>query len=97
MEFSKAFDFMKVLLPAKDIPIGSIVTRPTGEKKYELRDKIEVSPHQKIEADPNTRFLVGKDMSFIICAISGESELAWEVSPEELYNFIYDKYISDHK
>lgn len=93
---------MKVLLSAREIPFEATVTKRTGEKKYTLKETVRVygdtkERHQEIKTDSDTRFLMAQDMSPAIAAISADTELIWEVSPNQLYDWIYEQYFADHK
>lgn len=89
---------MKVIVKAKEIPIGSEVRKIGGEKLYELVNQIKIyqiegKPNQEIKADNNAFFLVPKDRSFSISVVSGETELVWDVDPQDLYTWIEDNYM----
>lgn len=95
---------MKVLIEAKEIPVGGIVTKKTGEKQYIIRDDIKIygstGPEQtetlrELRADRDTRFMVSEDCTINI--ISGNTELLWHVDAEELYRYLYHKTQLDHK
>ena len=93
---------MKVLLSAREIPFEAMVTKRTGEKKYILKETVRVygdtkARHLEIKTDPDTRFLMAQEMAPSIAAISADTELIWEVSPNELYAWIYEKYFAEHK
>ncbi len=90
---------MKLLLPVKDVPLGSFITKRTGEKQYMVQDKITIyaenkEDRQEIKAEGDSRFLVAGTH---ITAVSGDLEVLWETDAHYLYQFIYDKYISEHK
>jgi hypothetical protein len=90
---------MKVILPVRDVPLGLFVTKKTGEKQYVVMDKIAIhgetkSEYREIKADGDSRFLV---TGTNIAAVSGDLEVLWETDPSYLYQFIYDKYISEHQ
>lgn len=88
---------MKLILEAKSIPVGSTVTKKTGEKEYTIRDDIKIygstSPEQKetlreLKADAGTRFMVSNDGNINI--IQGDLELIWHVEPNVLYDWLSD-------
>lgn len=90
---------MKVLLPACEIPNGSIVTKATGQKPYLLTDKVTIyggtsSNRDVIESLDGTRFMspteLSSGMSASINAVSGDTVLAWHVEPETLYDWLRD-------
>ena len=91
---------LKLLLPAKDIPDESIVTKLTGEKRYVIRSFIKIfggtNHTNEIKCDDNTKFILSIDIFPSINAISGETALLWEVESDELINFLQEK-DSDHK
>lgn len=55
----------KVLLPANKIPLGTQITKPTGQVKYTLTDRVKVYGHpaREIVAEPGTLILVGHGAS----------------------------------
>lgn len=86
-------------MEAKDIPVGSTVTKKTGEKPYTIRDDIKIygstTPDQRetlreLKADSGTRFMVAGDGNINI--ISGDQELLWHVSEGDLYRWIEDTF-----
>ena len=83
---------MKVLMPVSEVPIGSTITKKTGEKEYTVREKIRIfgdNTHQKeICADDNTRFLISDNGD--INVISGDTEVLWLVTSEKLYQYLYE-------
>jgi hypothetical protein len=93
--------FMKVILPVYEIPIGSTVTKITGDKEYIIKDKIIVygDPNltKELKSDDSTRFLVSKNGDLNISVISWDKEMLWNVSDEELYRYLYDKTQLDNK
>jgi len=84
-------------MSAKEIPLGSTVTKKTGDKAYILKDKIRIygdpSLQKEIKADENVRFLVGES----IVMITDNVELLWHVSDLDLYHYLYEKTQLDHK
>lgn len=84
-------------MPVQDIPLGSTVTKKTGEKEYTLRDDIKIwgstqeqtENLRELKADDGTRFLISKNGDISI--ISGETEMLWHVDNQTLYNFLYQK------
>jgi hypothetical protein len=88
---------MQVLLPAGLIPLGSVVTKRTGQKTYVLADKITVyvdaiagltMQRQEIRAEENCVFMVSDanpgSSSAGINAVGKETMLMWHVEEEEL-------------
>lgn len=55
----------KVLLPANQIPLGTQITKPTGQVMYTLTDRVKVYGHpvREIVAEPGTLILVGQGAS----------------------------------
>lgn len=85
-------------MEAKDIPVGSVVTKKTGEKLYLLRDDIKIfgalTPDQKemlreIKADAGTRFMVADNGDVNI--VHGGQELMWHADPEDLKRWMYNR------
>ncbi len=95
---------MKILLPIKEIPVLSKVTKRTGDKVYEVRDKIPIygecdKPLNEIAASPGTRLLVanGPHNSFAIVAVPDTLEVMWDVSETELIEYIQKGYSDNCK
>ena len=82
---------IKILLPARLIPIGSNVTKRTGEKVYTIKNEIRFfggeDKFPTIRSDKDTRFLVA-DNSIVV--VSGETELLWEVDSDTLKCYLHD-------
>lgn len=76
---------MRVLLPAGDIPLGSTVTKRSGETEYVLRDALRIygpdKQVQTISAQGGACFLVSP--SGDATAISATTLLLWSVEDEE--------------
>jgi hypothetical protein len=88
---------MKILLPISEIPTFSKVTKRTGDKVYEVRDKIPIygdcdKPMNEILASPGTRLLVsnGPNNSFAIVAVPETLEVLWEVTRDVLEQYLND-------
>lgn len=83
---------MKLILPAREIPGGSTVTKVTGNVTYVIRDSIKVygtpEVQQEIKAIDGVRFIVNERGD--INAVSGNTELAWVVSTEQLGRWLDD-------
>jgi hypothetical protein len=81
---------MKIILPASDIPLGSIVTKRTGEKQYTIRNKIRIFNENGIEkeitSNDGTRFLVNKNGDANV--INSNTELVWYTDKSTLINFL---------
>lgn len=90
---------MKILIPVGDVPIGSKITKKTGEKIYEVRDRIIIysekecpKPINELNASEGTRFLLSTDSqySFAIVAVPETLEVLWELSNDRLRQYLYD-------
>jgi hypothetical protein len=85
---------MKIILEAKEIPIGSFITKINGSYRYKILDKIEVYDTDKnikqnitpIKND-DCRFLIGMSSNGINI-ISSNTELVWHTTKEELIDFL---------
>lgn len=87
---------MKVILPISEVPHGAIVTKPTGEKRYEVADKINIFGNAnvalKVEQPDNVRFMIPVDMSMSgFMAVTPDYSVAWEISEEDLYSYLGEK------
>ena len=84
---------MKVLLRADEIPLGSTVTKKTGDIEYIIQDRIrvfnETGGRQEILAQDGARFLCGSrgDAN----AVSGDKKLMWKVDKETLFFWLQDE------
>ena len=80
---------MKVLLPAGQIPDGTVVTKRTGTKPYTLKESVKVygepSQRQEIKGD-GVRFLVSADGG--INAVSETVELLAELDDDEIQELL---------
>ncbi len=89
---------MKMLLKVKDVPYMGKITKKTGDKQYEVRDKVVIysencdKPINELKALPGTRLLISTDpaYSFAIVSVPDTLEVLWEVSPNELKQYLYD-------
>lgn len=91
---------LKIVMNAIDIPEGSIVTKKTGEKRYTLKNKIRVYTdgvklENKIELDIEGCFIV--DTIGNINQINPDSQLAWEVTIQELRELIEEIYEGEYQ
>ena len=82
---------IKVILPANEIPLDSIVTKRTGEKEYILKDRMRVFGREQgqdgeVVAKDGCRFLV-KDGDANV--VSPDTELVWLVDEGILSSFLY--------
>lgn len=90
---------MKLLIEIGKVPIGSKITKRTGDKIYEVCDKISiysdeavVKPVNELKASPGTKLLISTDpqYSFAIVAVPDTLEVLWEVSEDELRSYLDD-------
>ncbi len=90
---------MKLLIEIGKVPIGSKITKRTGEKVYEVRDRIVIyseegctKPINELKASPGTKLIVSADpqYSFAIVAVSDTLEVLWEVSEDRLRQYLDD-------
>jgi len=83
-----------VILPAKEIPLGSTVTKRTGTYKFKLADSITIyhegGNKQLVTADDGNRFLLPNGDSRSISSISGQTELAWTTDTETLMQYLQE-------
>ena len=92
---------MKVLMPAKDIPLGAIVTKKTGDKPYTIRENVKIygtveqQTIREIKCDDGTRFLVSATGDINI--VNSDTELLWHVSDRDLYNYLDCKINYSHQ
>lgn len=85
---------MKVLIAVRDIPVGSSVTKKTGDKPYTLRDDVKIygstqeqrETLRELKADEGTRFLIAQNGDISI--VSGDTELLWHVAERDLYQYL---------
>lgn len=82
---------MRLVLDARDVPLGTTVTKPTGSKKYTISDRVRIyhteDNVQEVIAEDGCRFLVGHSG---VNAISGTTQVAIEGTAEELQDFLLD-------
>ena len=80
---------VKILMPARMIPVNETVTMRTGEKEYTILDEVRIygmeGDNNHITADDSTRFLMAGNK---INVVSGDKELMWAVRLDELMKFI---------
>lgn len=90
---------MKLLIEIGKLPIGSRITKRTGDKVYEVRDKIVIyseegcsKPINELKSSPGTKLLISTDpqYSFAIVAVPDTMEVLWEISEDELRNYLDD-------
>lgn len=89
---------MKVILEVREIPVGSTVTKKTGEKVYTLRDDVKIygstqeqtETLRELKADSGTRFLIAQNGDISI--VSGDVEMLWHVDGRILFEHLDRKY-----
>lgn len=90
---------MKLLIEIGKVPIGSRITKRTGEKFYEVRDKIPIYSEKEtfkltneLKAAPGTKLLISTDpqYAFAIVAVPDSLEVIWEVSEDRLRQYLDD-------
>lgn len=93
---------MKLLIEIGKVPIGSKITKRTGEKIYEVRDKIliyggENCNHPELKVSPGTKLIVTSDArySFAVEVVPDTLEIVWEVSEDRLRQYLDD--MEDHQ
>lgn len=84
---------LKVIMPAHEIPEGSIVTKRTGQKEYILKKKIVVYADKNISSAAIT--LEAQDVRYLVSdgainAISSTLELVWNTNISELHRHLDD-------
>ena len=90
-----------MILKASEIPLEAEVTKPSGTKKYVLKNVIKIwgvnsleGPMREVLAEHDTRFLYPLDQSTAsISCVSGDTELAWEVDALSLYHWLCENHI----
>lgn len=81
---------MKVILPARDIPLLSTITKCGGSKKYIIKDRITIYDQNRGKQE----ILATKDSFLLISdngdanSIGGSTELIWIVSENELFDYL---------
>jgi len=86
---------MKIILPAKEIPVGSTVTKKSGQKKYILKDYVRIY-NDGIVFTPS--LIAGKDVLFLfdaagnISAIAATTEIVWIVSDKDLHEYFHERF-----
>lgn len=90
---------IKLLLPAHLIPLGTTVLKRGGSKPYVLINEIiiysnvEGVPKQTISANDSSLFL--RDQQGNATIISKDTELAWELTIEELHEWAEEQLEED--
>lgn len=89
-------DTLKILLPAKSIPVESRVTKKTGENLYTVLDQLVIYPvgggKQVIKAEEGTRFIVPVSNGHSINCVSGDTEMIWLASAREVRELLDERY-----
>lgn len=82
---------ISVLLAASAIPVGSTVTKRTGEKEYTLRSSVKVyGQNIEIKADPGTIFLIDTRTGDAN-AIPSSTVLMWTTTTERLWEWLAEQ------
>lgn len=95
-------DTLRVILPAKSIPEGSTVTKPSGIKRYVLRDAIRVwtqSPvGMHVEEDSAHAFIQSEGVRYLfaenggdIIAVTDSILLTWMVEANRLRRWLNEE------
>jgi len=81
---------IKIILPAKYIPIGSTVHKKTGTVKYILKDSISIYNNSvlvhKLKSDDGTLFMTS--INGDINAIGKDTELIWCTDSDALSDYL---------
>lgn len=82
---------LRILLPAGEIPSGSVVTKRTGEKEYTLVQEVTIYGPEKnqeriIKSDENSRFLDSGNGQFN--AVGSQTLLLWRAERWELQEYL---------
>ena len=93
---------MKIILPVKEIPIGSVVTKVNGTKRYEVNRVLKIygdvaGVPKEIKLDINARFLIPMDGLTSINVIDGETEVVWDADCNQIQSYLYEKFHLDQK
>ncbi len=83
----------RILLPLKEIPLDSEVTKVTGTNVFTVKDKVIIygNPKQEIKASAKTRFLIGKNATDIN-SHSEDEVFVWHVPLGHLMDYLDEKY-----
>lgn len=77
---------MKILMPARDIPLEATVTKRGGEKEYVLRDRLRIfgedGKPKELRAEEGTRLLVASNGDANV--VAGNTELIWQADEDEV-------------
>jgi len=95
-----------VILQVGHIPVGSVVTKITGEKEYIVRDEIKICADESVSKGPvpyawlrspdkapledRVRFLVAKDDSTSIVAVAATKLVKWRMPAGKLARFLVE-------
>ncbi len=84
---------IKLILPAGEIPVGSVVTKKNGEKQYTLKDKIRI-----FDANQNTTTINASDGTKLLVADTGDAnvikddvELVWEAEEYQVISYVENR------
>jgi hypothetical protein len=88
----------RILLPASEIPLDSIVTKPTGDKEYRLKDALRVFGTDKVltlNAEEGCKFIVSS--SGDANAVNNTTVLCWKVLQNDLLCYLENLDSEPHK
>lgn len=86
---------IKVLLPIKNIPIGSIVTKRTGEKRYHMSNVLRIfneeGERSEIHTGYNMYYLFSNSSNNAINVVSGDTEHLWVTNTQDLLEYLTNR------
>ncbi len=90
---------IKIILPICEVPLYAIVTKITGEKRYQVEDRISIYGDATftVADGKQVRFLFPKEMSNAIIAAPYDYEVLWEVDEYELEKWLCKKHDKELK
>jgi len=79
---------MKVIMKAREIPLGSTITKIRGAKEYIINDRIRIfdTEFKEIKSSDGARFITSGNAD--INVVSCDSELVWHVEPRALIEYL---------
>jgi len=91
---------MKVIMPAGEIPRSAVVSKIGGKVRFTLSDSIKIYYPDKsdpmiVECDKECLFFIPVDGKPSVSAIPLTKEVLWEVSEEELFDYLSTKIEGD--
>ena len=79
----------KLVIRARRIPEGAVVTRINGVKRHRVKRKITIDGQTLAIAEDGAVFLASKDSGY--STVSGDVELLWHLNGFELAQFVLDE------